>query len=65
MDAQLKKILNKEIKSAKHWTKEYLEAIFICLEENNYDEAEYYAMLIAPLWGQLESTITENRLDKE
>lgn len=54
-----KGLVAKEVKSAKFWTKEYIESIYICLEEGNVKEALYYAQLLGPLWGQIEVELEE------
>lgn len=54
-----KGLVAKEVKSAKYWTKQYIESIHICLEEERFKEALYYAQLLGPLWGQIEVELEE------
>ena len=63
--ASEKKKIATAVKSAKHWTKYYLEAINECIDEGDWEQAEYMAMQLAPLWGTIENEILEirNRID--
>lgn len=55
----VKSQVTQEVKFAKHWTKEYVESVFQCIEEGNLEEAIYYASQLAPVWGAIESTLQE------
>lgn len=54
-----KGLVAKEVKSAKYWSKQYIESIYVCLEEGNVQEALYYAQQLAPVWGQIEVELEE------
>jgi hypothetical protein len=56
-----KKQLGQEAVAARKWTKYYLQAINECIEENDWKQAQYMAMQLAPLWGEIENTIIDMR----
>jgi len=61
MAKSLKAEIAQEVKSARKWTKAYLESIEICLAENNFEEASMYASQLAPIWMRIEMLIEESR----
>jgi hypothetical protein len=50
-----------EVKSAKHWTKNYLQDLQDAVETENWEAAEYIASQLAPIWGEIENTIVDIR----
>jgi hypothetical protein len=56
-----KKVLAKEAVAARKWTKYYLQAVNECIEEGDWEQAQYMAMQLAPLWGEIENTIIDMR----
>jgi hypothetical protein len=61
----LKAQIAKEVKSARKWTKGYLDSIEICLEEGRLEEALQYASQLGPIWGQVEMVIEESEFVKD
>jgi hypothetical protein len=47
--------------SNRKWTKYYLQAINECIDEGDWEQAQYMAMQLAPLWGEIENTIIDIR----
>jgi hypothetical protein len=62
-----KKRIALEVKSAKHWTKNYLQDLDDAITAGNYAQAEYIASQLAPIWGEIENTIVDirNEMDGE
>lgn len=60
-NAKVKKEIAAQAVSNRKWTKYYLQAINDCIDAGDWKEAEYMAMQLAPLWGTIESSITELR----
>lgn len=56
-------IITKDIKEsvrfAKAWSKEYLESMYLALNENRFEDALQIASELAPIWGDIEMTVQE------
>jgi hypothetical protein len=57
----VKKLVATEVKAARHWTKNYLEGINDAIESGDWEQAEYIASQLAPIWGEIENTINDIR----
>ena len=56
-----KKKIAIEVKSARQWTKLYLQDLNDAIETENWSAAEYIASQLAPIWGEIENTIIDIR----
>ncbi len=56
-----KKKIAIEVKSARQWTKIYLQDLNDAIETENWSAAEYIASQLAPIWGEIENTIIDIR----
>jgi hypothetical protein len=60
-NAKAKKEIASAAVSNRKWTKYYLQAINECIDEGDWEQAQYMAMQLAPLWGEIENTIIDIR----
>ena len=60
-DAKAKKEIASAAACNRKWTKYYLQAINECIDEGDWEQAQYMAMQLAPLWGEIENTIIDIR----
>jgi phage-related protein len=60
-NAKAKKEIASQAVSNRKWTKYYLQAINDCIDEGDWEQAQYMAMQLAPLWGEIENTIIDIR----
>lgn len=48
-----------EVKSAQHWTKEYLDSMFTAIHQERFEDALQIATELAPIWGEIETSLQE------
>ncbi len=55
----VKSSIEKEVFYARKWSKIYVQGMIESIEQGEFEEALSYARQLAPVWGEIETTLEE------